>query len=127
MEGYVEKNVTGTIIDPGTPVGNITQAIATANAAATSAASAAAEAFEAASEAEEYADSIAPNYADVEFPVAAGGQLCWHEGALYVSLVDISSAENWTSAHWAATDVSTEIGKRVVATTAETRTYLGIT
>ena len=42
LEGYVEKNTSSTIIDPGTPVGNISTAIANANAAA-SAANAAAE------------------------------------------------------------------------------------
>ena len=45
-EGHVERNVGGTIIDPGTPVGNISTVIAEANAAAT-AANEAAEAAEA--------------------------------------------------------------------------------
>ena len=41
VEGHVERNVGGTIIDPGTPVGNISTAIANANAAATAASEAA--------------------------------------------------------------------------------------
>jgi len=44
VEGHVERNVGGTIIDPGTPVGNISTAIANANAAATAANEAATEA-----------------------------------------------------------------------------------
>ena len=44
VEGRVERNVGGTIIDPGTPVGNISTAIANANAAATAANEAATEA-----------------------------------------------------------------------------------
>ena len=48
IEGVVEKNISGTIIDPGTPVGNITQAINSANAAASSATSAASAATSAA-------------------------------------------------------------------------------
>lgn len=34
VEGMVEKNISGEITDPGTPVGNIAQAVAAANAAA---------------------------------------------------------------------------------------------
>lgn len=46
VEGIVEKNISGTIIDPGTPVGNIAQAIGQANAAATAASQAADRATE---------------------------------------------------------------------------------
>lgn len=53
VEGHVEKNIGGTIIDPGTPVGNISTAIANANAAA-----------EAASDAAERADAIAGQLED---------------------------------------------------------------
>lgn len=52
VEGIVERNLSGTIIDPGTPVANITQAINNANAAAASATSAAADAASAAEDAE---------------------------------------------------------------------------
>lgn len=55
VEGYIERNTTNDVIDPGTPVPNITQAIgnanaaaATANAAATDAANAAQAALDAA-------------------------------------------------------------------------------
>ncbi len=44
VEGQVERNTTDSITDPGTPVGNITQAIANANAAASAANSAASDA-----------------------------------------------------------------------------------
>ena len=49
VEGHVERNVGGTIIDPGTPVGNISTAIANANAATESATQAANRANQAAS------------------------------------------------------------------------------
>ena len=132
VEGTVERNISGTIIDPGTPVGNIPQAIANANAAATSAASAAAEAFEAADEAEAYSESVAPDYSDVVFPIAAYHQLCWHEGGFYVNNTNISTTEAWTAAHWTETDISTELNRLVhinedIASVAEAKTYLGIT
>lgn len=44
VEGHVERNIGGTIIDPGTPVGNISTAIDNANAAASAASQAAADA-----------------------------------------------------------------------------------
>lgn len=49
IEGIVEKNISGTIIDPGTPVGNISQAIGRANDAANDANRAASDANAAAS------------------------------------------------------------------------------
>lgn len=55
VQGHVEKNVNGTIIDPGTPVGNISTAIANANAAAT-----------AASEAAETAEALIEDLQDFE-------------------------------------------------------------
>ena len=132
VEGYVERNVSGTIIDPGTPVGNITQAIGAATAAAESATTAAASALSAAGEAEAYAVSIAPDYSDLEYPISAWQQLCWHEGGLYVNTTTISTAENWTNAHWTSTDINEELNKRAhmtldVASVAETKTYLGLT
>lgn len=51
VEGIVERNTTEAVIDPGTPVSNISQAIANANAAAASATSAASAASAAAAEA----------------------------------------------------------------------------
>ena len=52
VDGIVERVQDGTIIDPGTPVGNITQVITAANAAANSAISAAANANAAATRAD---------------------------------------------------------------------------
>lgn len=49
IEGIVEKNISGTIIDPGTPEGNISQAIGRANDAANDANRAASDANSAAS------------------------------------------------------------------------------
>lgn len=131
VEGYVEKNISGTIIDPGTPVGNISQAIGAATAAAESATAAAADAFEAAEEANAYSESVAPDYADVIYPIAAYTQCCWHEGGLYVNNTTLNSADSsWNAAHWDETDISTEIARCMhladVATVAEAKTYLGI-
>lgn len=131
VEGYVEKNISGTIIDPGTPVGNISQAIGAANSAATSATTAAASALEAAEEAEAYAESVAPNYADLTYPIGAYSQCCWHEGKFYINNVTISNSEAWTSEHWDETDISTELARCVhylgdIASIEETKTYLGI-
>lgn len=130
VEGYVERNISNELIDPGTPVGNIPQAIGAANAAASAATAAAASAITAASQASAYGESIAPDYDDLEFPIEAWKQVCWHEGGLYVNTADISTAEAWTNAHWLATDISQLLNRRVatadVATVAEAKTYLGI-
>lgn len=59
VEGFIEKNVDGTIIDPGTPVGNISSAIAQANAATSAANTATTAANTAAQNAQAAADAIA--------------------------------------------------------------------
>ena len=58
VEGYIERNTTTQIIDPGTPVPNITQAIGNANAAAATANAAATDATEAAQAALDAAAAI---------------------------------------------------------------------
>ena len=59
VEGVVERNISGTIIDPGTPVGNIEQAIGAATAAATTATAAAGTANTAAQAANDAAAAAA--------------------------------------------------------------------
>ena len=66
VEGFVERNIDGDIVDPGTPVGNISTAISQANAAAsaarsatTTAQNAATTANQAAQTAQAAADAIA--------------------------------------------------------------------
>ena len=132
VNGTVERNISTLVVDPGTPVGNITQAIADATDAASAASTAAAAANAAADDAEAYADSVAPDYEEVSFPIAAYSQLCWHEGSLYVNNQTISTSEDWTAAHWTQTSISTELARYVkfssdFATVAETKSYLGIT
>lgn len=127
VEGHVERNVGGTIIDPGTPVGNISTAIANANAAATAAS-------EAAANAENFTDAIAPTFEDVMstspfVPITAYVQHVWYDGTLYVNNTDINAAEAWNASHWDAVDVSGELSwclKRNsdVATLEEAKTYL---
>lgn len=58
VEGHVKRNTSGTIIDPGTPVGNIEQAIGNANSAASAANAAAETATQAAAAAQDVADNV---------------------------------------------------------------------
>lgn len=58
VRGFVDKNVTDVIVDPGTPVSNIEQSIGSANAAAAAANTAAAAANTAAQAAQQAAESI---------------------------------------------------------------------
>lgn len=43
--------------------------------------------------------SLAKNYADLTYPVAAG-TYAWQDGWMYRAKVDIPSAESWTASHW---------------------------
>ena len=58
VEGHVKRNTSGTIIDPGTPVGNIEQAIGSANSAASAANAAAETATQAAAAAQDVVDNV---------------------------------------------------------------------
>jgi uncharacterized protein YjdB len=58
VEGNVERNTTDEIVDPGTPVGNIEQAIGQATAAAAAASEAADDANEAAQDIEDFVSDI---------------------------------------------------------------------
>ena len=58
VEGHVKRNTSGTIIDPGTPVGNIEQAIGNANSAASAANAAAETATQAAAAAQDVVDNV---------------------------------------------------------------------
>lgn len=133
VEGTVERNITNDLIDPGTPVGNISQILNDASAAATSAASAAAEAIEAAQEANAYSESIAPDYDDVVFPIGAYGQCCWFEGKFYVNTETISTSEVFDPTHWTETDINTELARCVkingddIATPEQTIAYMHTT
>lgn len=44
---------------------------------------------------------IAPDYADLTFPVLAG-QGCVHDGVRYKAKQGIPTSENWTAEHWEA-------------------------
>lgn len=142
VEGHVERNVGGTIIDPGTPVGNISTAISNANAAASAATSAATAASAAAQTANGFAEGIAPTFEEVMatspfVELGAYEQHCWYNGQLYVNKVAISAAEAWNAAHWQAVDISGELYKcpkwdgtswtNLVATASDVTTYLNIT
>ena len=51
---------------------------------------------------------IAPNYADLTFPVAQG-QPCIHEGLYYIANSAIQSSEDWTAAHWTQLTVGEQV------------------
>ena len=55
-------------------------------------------------------DSIAPDYADLVFPVAAG-QKCYHENVLYEATQAIQTSETWTAAHWKTVVVGEELSE----------------
>ena len=51
---------------------------------------------------------IAPDYADLTFPVAQG-QPCIHEGLYYIANSAIQSSESWTAAHWTQLTVGEQV------------------
>jgi hypothetical protein len=53
---------------------------------------------------------IAPDYANLTFPVTAG-TYCIYGGALYYAKQDIASSEAWTAAHWQAAKVGQEVAE----------------
>jgi len=56
-----------------------------------------------------FATALAPDYADLTFPVATG-TACMYGGLRYVANTDISTSEDWTAAHWTQKSVEDEIG-----------------
>ena len=57
---------------------------------------------------EEFTGVIAPDYADLDFPVSAG-EHCIHNGVLYTAVQNINASEAWTAAHWEAGSVSSKL------------------
>lgn len=51
---------------------------------------------------------IAPDYADLTFPVAQG-QPCIHEGLYYIANSAIQGSESWTAAHWTQLTVGEQV------------------
>ena len=89
--GTVSLTETGTVIDPGTVIPSVSALIASIENAVDSIPA-------------DYSGllaTIAPNYADLTFPVSAG-QWCWYSGTLYAANQDIATSENWTAANWRA-------------------------
>ena len=96
--GSVIKTESGSYVDPGEVINDIDDLIADINAAVASIPA-------------DYSAllaTIAPNYADLTFPVSAG-QWCWYSGVLYAANQDISTSENWTAAHWRTVTVGGEV------------------
>lgn len=87
VEGMVERNVSGNISDPGTPVGNIEQAVGNANAAAAAANTAAANA------AKHVAPTEAASTASADHAV---GEYFVYGGKLYVTTSAISAGDTIT-------------------------------
>lgn len=57
---------------------------------------------------QEFTGVIAPDYADLDFPVSAG-EHCIHNGVLYTAVQNINASEAWTAAHWEAGSVSSKL------------------
>ena len=57
---------------------------------------------------QEFTGVIAPDYADLDFPVSAG-EHCIHNGVLYTAIQNINASEAWTAAHWEAGSVSSKL------------------
>lgn len=92
VDGMVEKNTTSDIVDPGTPVGNIEQAIGNANAAASAATTAATAANTAATNAANAAKYTAPTEASSTASKAyAVGDYFVYNGKLYITTSAIAS------------------------------------
>ena len=87
VEGMVERNVSGNISDPGTPVGNIEQAVGNANAAAAAANTAAANATK------HVAPTEAASTASADHAV---GEYFVYGGKLYVTMSAISAGDTIT-------------------------------
>ena len=56
--------------------------------------------------------AIAPNYADLTFPVKKG-TFCWYSGTLYTAKQDIDTSESWTASHWVSSPLANELAGRV--------------
>jgi lysophospholipase L1-like esterase len=107
VDGFVEQNVTESIVDPGTPVGNITTAIAQASGAATAATAAAAEAEIAAGKANEAHDSFADGLA-----LAIG----YTEKRQYIDFSTEESGKYWKVSNGAKSEDTSSSYKRYAAT-----------
>ena len=65
-----------------------------------------------------YADvmaAIAPPYSNTA--LYADGAYAWHEGKLYISIVPITTAESWNSAHWKLADIGSGVSELNLAFT----------
>lgn len=104
VEGHVKRNTSGTIIDPGTPVGNIEQAIGNANSAASAANAAASDANAAAETATQAAEAALENYDEMEQSVSE-----LKRKISGISLVNPSDLNQWLYATDQYLDASYEL------------------
>ena len=99
----VDLGETGTVVDPGTIISNVTALISAIQTAVDSIPA-------------DYSAllaAIAPNYDNLTYPVVPG-QYCWHGtlgsgGGLYKAKQTIASAETWTASHWTASVITGDI------------------
>ena len=97
VEGYVERNTTEEIVDPGTPVGNITQAITNAQSAASEAQEAAAAA-QTVIEESMLQSNVAPQYSTEQ--MYSKDDVVWYNGTLYRAKNDITTTGAFDSSKW---------------------------
>lgn len=96
--GNVLIGETGTAIDPGTIIPSVTDLIQRIDEAVDSIPA-------------DYTAllaSIAPDYANLSFPVSAG-TYAWYNGTLYSAAADIPASETWTPSHWKAAVMGDEL------------------
>lgn len=87
---------TGSAIDPGTTITDISALIAQIDAAVDSIPA----------DYSELLAAIAPNYSQTTYAV---GDYVWHEGDLYRCVTAIAAGETWTAAHWTQVTVGDEL------------------
>lgn len=105
VDGYVDRNVSGTIVDPGTPVTNYSTIISNANAAATAATNAASAANTAAAAAQSVADSVEEDISDLKSAISNVSHLIYGTTPLTMTVGIYGNNGYVTTSKWAYTQI----------------------
>lgn len=98
VDGAVARTTTGTVVDPGNVIPDISDLLAAIE-----------DLEEAAEAAQAITDNIAREYSDLVFPVSMG-QYCLKDDQIYMANQTISASETWTAAHWTAVYLADAVG-----------------